>query len=74
MVNANIENPFRSCRMSLDLTQKQLAEKLGVSETTVRNIESGRKGTSLEIMKKTAEVFGRPVQEVFPNHPFFKIL
>jgi transcriptional regulator with XRE-family HTH domain len=45
-------------RQKRDLTQKQLAEKLSVSDVTVRNWESGRVGIGVENTKILQETFG----------------
>lgn len=47
---------LKNLRMSKKLTQKQLAERLGVERTTVSMWETGNSSPSLEILKKIAQV------------------
>ncbi len=50
---------IRAGRLKLGLTQKELAERLGVHEQTVAAFESGRKlATGAELIEQMAEVFG----------------
>uniref|UniRef100_UPI00355C9ED4 DBP48 n=1 Tax=synthetic construct TaxID=32630 RepID=UPI00355C9ED4 len=45
-------------RKELGLTQRELAEKLGVSRSTVSDIENGRRLPSEELLKKIKEILG----------------
>lgn len=49
--------------MRRDMTQKQLAEKAGVSRVTVNSIKSGR-SCSEEVGKKIAKALGVDVTEI----------
>jgi phage repressor protein C with HTH and peptisase S24 domain len=49
---------IRLLRKSLNLTQKGLAEKLGVTYETVQNWESGRVDVPMKRIKQIAETFG----------------
>lgn len=55
---------IKKCRIDAGLTQEQLAEKMGVSITSVQNWESGR--TNIEIKKylSLAEIFNVPVEKL----------
>lgn len=48
-----------------DLTQADLAARLGVTRQTVIAIEQGRYSPSLEMAFQIARVFGVPLEEVF---------
>ena len=48
-----------------DMTQADLAQRLGVTRQTVIAIEQGRYSPSLELAFQIAHVFGVPLDEVF---------
>lgn len=47
------------------MTQQSLAERVGVSRQTIIAIESGRYSPSLEVALKLAQIFDRPVEDLF---------
>ncbi|MFZ4781009.1 MAG: helix-turn-helix transcriptional regulator [Armatimonadaceae bacterium] len=61
-----IKNSVRRCRFDADeMTQQQLADRLGVSRQTIISIESGKYQPSLELAFKLAQTFGKRVDEIF---------
>jgi putative transcriptional regulator len=60
-----IQNRLRELRGRDDLTQEDLAKKVGVTRQTILAIEKGEYLPSLELGFKIAEVFQLPVNEVF---------
>ncbi|HTT98839.1 MAG TPA: helix-turn-helix transcriptional regulator [Rhizomicrobium sp.] len=52
-----------------EMTQQQLAEKIGVTRQTVNAIEQGKYSPSLEAAFRIAAVFGVPLERVFQYHP-----
>ncbi len=48
-----------------EMTQQALAEKIGVTRQTVNAIEGGKYSPSLEVAFRIAEVFEKPLTEVF---------
>jgi putative transcriptional regulator len=66
MGKTRIENCIRKLRFEHDeMTQQDLAERIGVTRQTVNAIELGKYSPSLEVAFKIANVFGRPLQDVF---------
>jgi putative transcriptional regulator len=66
MRQCRIRNNIRRLRFDRDeMTQQQLAERIGVTRQTVNAIELGKYSPSLEIAFRIAEVFGVPLDEVF---------
>jgi len=48
-----------------EMTQQELADKIGVTRQTVNAIELGKYSPSLEVAFKIADVFGLPLDQVF---------
>ena len=62
----SIRNQIRTLRFHHgEMTQQQLAEKIGVTRQTVNAIEGGKYSPSLEVAFRIAHVFGKPLEEVF---------
>ncbi len=66
MAKSNIQNHVRTLRfMNSEITQADLAKKIGVSRQTVVAIEKGQYSPSLELAFRIAEVFDKDIEEVF---------
>lgn len=61
-----IQNQIRALRFARgEMTQQELADKVGVSRQTVNAIEGGKYSPSLEVAFKIARVLGKPLDAVF---------
>ena len=61
-----IRNTIRKLRFNHDeMTQQQLADKVGVTRQTIIAIESAKYAPSLELAFRIARVFNVPLEEVF---------
>lgn len=61
-----ISNNIRRLRFfANEMTQQQLAAKVGVSRQTIIAIEAGKYSPTLELAFKIAETFGVNIGEVF---------
>jgi putative transcriptional regulator len=61
-----VTNSIRRLRFEQgEMTQQDLAERVGVTRQTVNAIEAGKYSPSLEVAFRMAEVFGVRVDEVF---------
>ena len=61
-----VTNRLRSLRFGHgEMTQAELADRIGVTRQTVIAIEQGRYSPSLEIAFQIAQVFKVPLDEVF---------
>ncbi len=61
-----IRNEIRRLRFEHgEMTQQQLAEKIGVTRQTVNAIELGKYSPSLDAAFRIAAVFGQPLESVF---------
>jgi len=66
MGKSRISNNIRKLRFNNDeMTQQQLAEKVGVTRQTIIAMEQGKYSPSLELAFRIALVFGVPLEEVF---------
>lgn len=65
-----ISNNIRKLRFYHDeMTQKELAEKVGVTRQTIVAIENAKYSPSLELAFRIAYVFDSPLEEVFTYEP-----
>ena len=70
MADSHIQNNIRKLRFFHDeMTQKQLADKVGVTRQTILAIENGKYSPSLELAFRIAYVFDVPLEEVFTYDP-----
>jgi putative transcriptional regulator len=61
-----VTNRIRTLRFEADeMTQAELARRLGVTRQTVIAIEQGRYSPSLEMAFEIARAFRRPLDDVF---------
>jgi len=60
-----MKNTIKVERAKLNLTQQDLADKIGVSRQTINSIEADRYVPSTVLSLKISEVFRIPVNEIF---------
>ena len=60
-----MKNKLKVARAEMDLTQGELAEKIGVTRQAVNSIELGKHVPSTVLALKMAKLFGKPVEELF---------
>jgi putative transcriptional regulator len=60
-----MQNTIKVERAILNLTQDELAQKIGVSRQTINSIEANRYVPSTVLALKLSEVFGKPVNDFF---------
>ena len=61
-----VTNRIRALRFATgEMTQAELADRVGVTRQTVIAIEQGRYSPSLEMAFQIARVFGVPLDDVF---------
>lgn len=56
-------------RQALDLTQQELAERVGTSHSVISRIESGQHPTSVTTLRRLAEAFGTHLVVGFEDQP-----
>ncbi len=61
-----VTNSIRALRFAAgEMTQADLADRVGMTRQTIIAIEQGRYSPSLEVAFKIAAVFGVPLDQVF---------
>lgn len=66
MGKCSITNTIRILRfMANEMTQQELADKVGVTRQTIVAIEAGKYSPTLELAFRIARVFGKPLEEIF---------
>lgn len=56
---------IRALRKEKDLTQEELADKLGISRQSIISVESGKSLPSLSLALQIADLFEKTVEEIF---------
>ncbi len=61
-----MRNTIRTLRFNAgEMTQQDLADRVGVSRQTINAIEASKYFPSLEVAFRIARVFGKPIEDVF---------
>jgi putative transcriptional regulator len=60
-----MKNKIKVYRAMYDLTQDDLAKKLGVSRQTIISIEKGKYDPSLKLAFKIAKFFNVKIEDIF---------
>ncbi len=64
--NNRLKNNLRKYRLeSGEISQQELANKVGVTRLTIHSIEAGKFNPSVKLALKIAGFFKKPVEEVF---------
>ena len=67
-----IRNQIRELRATLEMTQQELADRIGVTRQTVIAMEQDKYSPSLETAFKVALVFGVSLEQCFQYDPHGK--
>jgi putative transcriptional regulator len=63
---AKVVNQVRTLRfLAGEMTQAELGDRIGLTRQTIAAIEQGKYSPSLEAAFRIAQVFGKPLEEVF---------
>lgn len=65
---------IRKCRKEAGLTQKELGERAGIAEPTIRKYESNRLNPKIETLQKIADALNVSVSELSDNVQHTSIL
>ncbi|MEM3573301.1 MAG: helix-turn-helix transcriptional regulator [Nitrososphaeria archaeon] len=61
-----ILNKIREFRKEKGLRQVDLAKRVGICQSEISDIETGKRRPNIYLAKRIAEVLGKNVNEVFP--------
>ena len=56
---------LKAARAALDLSQQELADKVGVSRQTINAIEKGDYNPTIELCRSICKVLGKTLDELF---------
>jgi len=56
---------LKSARAALDLSQQELADRVGVSRQTINAIEKGDYNPTIQLCKSICKVLGKTLEELF---------
>ena len=56
---------LKAARAALDLSQQELADKVGVSRQTINAIEKGDYNPTIQLCRSICKVLGKTLEEVF---------
>jgi putative transcriptional regulator len=66
MARTDLKNQIRRLRFENgEMTQQQLADRVGVTRQTIIAIEAGKYAPSLPLAFRIARTFGVPIEKVF---------
>lgn len=57
--------PIKVARAQLDMTQKQLAEKVGISRQTMNAIEQGEYNPTIKLCRSICRALGKGLDDLF---------
>lgn len=66
-VYAEVGKRVRAVRQELELSQEILARRVGLTRTSVTNIESGSQRVPLHVVYRLAEALGRSAHDLLPE-------
>lgn len=70
MSRKRLRNNLRLMRfLASEMTQAELGERIGVTRQTIAAIEAGKYSPTLETAFRIAEVFGKPLEDIFQWKP-----
>lgn len=63
-----MENRLRELRELKNLTQEDIAEKVGVSRQTIISLEKGKYNPSIILAYRLSKIFGLSIEDIFIFH------
>lgn len=66
-VSTIITDAIKECMDAENIKQKEAAEKLGISESRISELLSGKRGLTLNLVKRLRDNFGIPADFILDN-------
>ena len=63
-----MKNNIKILRKKMDITQEELATKMGVTRQTINAIENNKYNPTLELALNIAKFLEEPVEKIFQNN------
>ncbi len=60
---------LKAARVAMDLSQQQLAEKVGVSRQTINSIEKGDYNPTIRLCRAICHALGKTLDDLFWEDP-----
>lgn len=57
--------PLKQCRLTRGWSLAQAAQKIGISESALSNLEHNKRHGSHEVQQRASEVYSKSVDELF---------
>lgn len=65
----HMRQALQAARNETGLTQREVAELVGVSKSSYAKIEAGKRNPSLSVLQRIADLFDQPVEALFFGYP-----
>ncbi|MFJ7646917.1 helix-turn-helix transcriptional regulator [Lysinibacillus sp. NPDC097279] len=62
-----MRNVLMTKRIDAGYTRKEVASNIGLSEIFVRKLEEGGRNPSIKTMLKFQDLYGEPIEKLFPD-------
>ena len=62
-----MKNKIKAKRAEIEMSQEELARKVGISRTSLVNIEKGKQIPSVQTSKRISDALESSIEEVFFN-------
>lgn len=72
-INSRFGAQVRKKRNDAGLTQEELASAIGLSRTAVTNVESGKQGTTIDMLYRMAGAMSVEPADLLPTKPGFDL-
>lgn len=69
-----LRDNFRTLRMKINVTQKEMANYLGLAQSSISKFESGKQNLTLSHLEKACALFGIRLQDLYQKREILPAL